>query len=163
MLISIARYTSLRCQPGFTRSWKCGFVYPAFTFQAFILCGLVLSVLYSGPHFGSDAACNDHRVLVIFRPFQMTTTVRVTAIALLGLLSLGLSVFVTSQPSLPHPKFLNRNVYGTCALVGLIVLLWITNIELLRIYNQPQSGEQSWVAFGQVGCTTAFSYVERLM
>jgi hypothetical protein len=152
LLVSITRYTSLCRQSEFIRSWKYGFVYPAFTFQSFIICGLVLSVLYSGPHFGSDATCNDHRMLVIFYPFRLTTTVRVTAMALLGLVPLGLSVFVTSQPSLPHPVFLNRNIYGTCTLLFLMISLWITNVELLRIYNRPQSGEQSWVAFGQVRC-----------
>jgi hypothetical protein len=40
--------------------------------------------------------------------------------------------------------------YWTCALLGFMMALWITNVELLRIYNKPQIGEQSWVSFGQV-------------
>jgi hypothetical protein len=147
MLLSVARYTSFCNTPRFVGSWKRSSIYSTFTFQAFVLCGFVFSVLHSWPTYGFDAICNDHRVLALFRPFELTTTVRMSAMALLGLIPLGLSIFITSRPALPYRKM---PTYWICALLGLMMALWITNVELLRIYNKPQIGEQSWVSFGQV-------------
>jgi hypothetical protein len=148
LLLSVLRYTSLHPQHGPTARWKDKAIPLAFTFQGFVLCGLVVSVLYSGSTYGSDAACNDHRILAFFHPYPATMTTRALAMVGFGALPVGCVLAVMSGDVIHAPRAFIESVPGSIATLVVLMSLWITNVELLRIYNNPQSGEESWISFG---------------
>jgi hypothetical protein len=150
LFFSVLRYTSLHAQQGPTKGWKHRMIPTAFTFQGFVMVGLVISVFFAWSAYGSDAACNSYRVLSFFHPFPATVTVQAVAMAGLGALPVACVLVVSSGVPLRAPRILVESIPGSAAVLAVLMSLWIANVELLRIHNKPQSGEEAWVSFGQV-------------
>jgi hypothetical protein len=150
LFFSVLRYTSLHAQQGPTKGWKHRMIPTAFTFQGFVMVGLVISVFYAWSAYGSDAACNNYRVLSFFHPFPVAAPVQAVAMAGFGALPVACVLVVSSGVPLRAPRMLVESMPGSAAVLAVLMSLWIANVELLRIYNKPQSGEEAWVSFGQV-------------
>jgi hypothetical protein len=150
LFLSIDRYAFLQTQDGYQKGYKHTIIFPAAVAQAFVLCGLVFSVFYSEPTYGSDADCNTHRVLALFHVFAITAHSRITAMLTFTAVPLSISLFIARRPSLYVSRVLIKSCLGSIVMLVTLMSLWITNVELLRIYNRPQASEESWVSFGQV-------------
>jgi hypothetical protein len=150
LFFSVLRHTSLHAKQGPAKGWKHKMIPTAFTFQGFVMVGLVISVFYAWSAYGSDAACNSYRVLSFLHPFPVTATVQAVAMAGFGALPVACVLVVSSGVPLRAPRVLIESMLGSAAALAVLMSLWIANVELLRIYNKPQSGEEAWVSFGQV-------------
>jgi hypothetical protein len=150
LFLSMLRYNAFHARPDSAKDWKYGVISAAFTLQAFVLFGLVLLVLYSAPSYGSDAACNEYRALALFHPFKMTKSVRAVVMIAFGMVLLTAILSVTASPMILISGVIFNSVLNSIVIVVVLMSLWIANVELLREYNKPRTGEESWVSLGQV-------------